>query len=219
MIRSVRWAATSAALLTVQACGGGGPQEAPAPMSGFGVLSGKATLVLPVQYARRVPGGWPGGAAGARQAMRAADAEIGFALEEHGGRALWVMPERQVEVLRRQPSIQGVDPYLLSADYLRREGGDARWFRDPLFGEIRKLAALFDARYAIWPLELIHVDDPKGEGAEGAEGARLAIRGFLLDTRSGAVLWYGLVTGDEQAPATPGALAAVAQRFARLVSP
>jgi hypothetical protein len=204
----------AAALAAALACGGGsGPREAPAPVSGFGMLSGKTTLVLPVQYARRVPGGWPGGAANAKQAMRSADAEIGFALEEYSGRAIWVMPERQIEVLRRQPSIRGVDPYLLSADYLRRQGGDARWFRDPLFGEVRKLAALFDARYAVWPLELIHVEDAEGDGV------RLAIRGFLLDTRSGAVLWYGLVTGGEQAPDTPGALAEVAQNFARVVSP
>ncbi len=206
--------ALAAALVAAAGCGGGGSGEAPAPMTGFGVLSGKTTLVLPVQYVGRVPGGWPGGAATAREAMRAADAEIRFALEEYGGRAIWVMPERQVETLRRQPSIQGVDPYLLSADYLRREGGDARWFRDPLFGEIRKLAALFDARYAVWPLELIHVEDRDGTGV------RLAIRSFLLDTRSGAVLWYGVVaSGDDQAPAMPGALATVAQRFAERVSP
>ena len=75
-----------------------------------------------------------------------------------------------------------MDPYLLSADLLRREGKDAKHFRDPLLREVRMISALFDSRYLLWPLEVIYVKD------KDAETGRLAIRTFLLDVRSGSVL-------------------------------
>ncbi len=208
----VRWCAAGAAglsLILVAACSSG---RDPAPSTGFGVLSGQRVLVLPVQYVRAVPGGWVGGAANAREAARQADAEIAFALGEHGGRAVWVTPEEQVSGLRRRPSID-VDPYVLSADELRREGGALEHVRDPLYGELRTLAALFDSRYAVWPLEILH------EPAEEKAGDRLVLRTVLLDTRAGTVIWYGIVRGGDQPPASSAALAALAQRFAVLASP
>ncbi|UCF20041.1 MAG: hypothetical protein JSU87_01110 [Gemmatimonadota bacterium] len=201
------------ALLSVMALAacGGGPE--PMPVAGFGVLSGKTVLVLPVQYVRPVPGGWLAGAAGAREAARQADLEIAFALAERGGRANWVTPEQQAEAVRQRPSIQ-VNPYLLSADELLAEGRDARRFRDPLYGEVRMLGALFDTRYAVWPLEILYQAGAK------EEPSRLAVRAYLLDLRAGTVLWTGLVPGDTlQPPAQPGALAALAQNFAAQVSP
>jgi hypothetical protein len=201
-----------ATLLTAMlACGGGADEPMPAP--GFGVLSGQRVLVLPVQYVQQVPGGWVGGAANAQDAARSADMEITFALNEVGGRAIWVTPEQQLEELSRRPSVD-VFPYLLSADEARRQGESLRHIRDPLYGEIRMLAALFDARYAVWPMEFFYERD--GE----AGGGHLAIRTFVLDARAGTVVWYGIVRGDgSQPPASPGALAATAQTFALLVSP
>ncbi len=204
---------TIAALVATVACGGGGAQEDPVPVTGFGILSGKTVVVLPVQYVRQVPCGWPGGASSARDAARQADAEITFALSEYDGRATWITAEMQVAALERQPSIQGVNPYLLSADLLRREGKDEKYFRDPLLREVRLLAALFESRYSLWPLELLYLKD------KDADTGRLAIRTFLLDVRTGTVLAYMLVPGDEQPPATAGALAALGQEFAVVVSP
>jgi hypothetical protein len=177
------------------------------------VLSGQTVLVLPVQYVQRVPGGWVGGAANAQDAARSADMEITFALHELGGRATWVTPEQQMEELSRRPSVE-VFPYLLSADEARQQGGSLRHIRDPLYGEIRMLAALFDARYAVWPMEFFYEQDREGGGGH------LAIRTFVVDARAGTVVWYGLVRGDgTQPPASPGALAAAAQTFAVQVSP
>ena len=193
------------------ACKSGSEEPLPAP--GFGMLSGQTVLILPVQYVRSVPGGWVGGAGSARAAARQADVEIGFALAEQGGRAIWVTPDQQTEALRRRPSIE-VNPHMLGADDLRSQGEKARHVRDPLYGEIRKLAALFDTRYAVLPLEIVY--EQAGEGEE----SRLAIRTFLLDARAGTVLWYGHVRGSsDQPPAAPGALALLAQAFAAQVSP
>jgi hypothetical protein len=197
-------------LAAAVACGGGGQEPMPTP--GFGVLSGQTVLVLPVQYVQRMSGGWVGGAANAQDAARSADTEIAFALHEVSGRATWVTPEQQLDELSRRPSID-VFPYLLSADEARQQGGSLRHVRDPLYGEIRMLAALFDARYAVWPMEFFYEQDREG-------GGHLAIRTFVLDARSGVVMWYGVVRGDgTQPPASPGALAAAAQTFARQVSP
>ncbi|UCC83598.1 MAG: hypothetical protein JSW46_01310 [Gemmatimonadota bacterium] len=196
---------------TTVACGGGGDEPVPTP--GFGVLSGQTVLVLPVQYVQRVPGGWLGGAANAQDAARSADTEITFALHEVSGRANWVTPDQQMDELSRRPSVDVV-PYLLSAGEARQQGGRLRHVRDPLYGEIRMLAALFDARYAVFPMEFFYE-----QGREG-EGGHLAIRTFVLDARAGTVIWYGIVRGDgTQPPASPGALAAAAQKFAVQVSP
>ena len=183
------------------------------PPAGFGMLSGQTVLVLPVQYVSRAPAGWIGGASTAQAAARQADSEIAFALREQGGRAHWIMPEEQVEALQRRPSIE-VDPYMLSADEARREGRKLKDVRDPLYGEIRLLAALFDARLALWPMEVYAAP------GEDAGSGRLTIRTFLLDARSGDVLWYGEIASPATDEATtPAAMAAAAQAFAVQVSP
>jgi hypothetical protein len=193
------------------ACSGGGNEPEPAP--GFGMLSGQKVLVLPVQYVRQVPGGWVGRASNGRDAARQADMEVAFALDEQGGRAEWITPDEQVAELRRRPAIE-VDPYALSAGEARQKGGNLRDVKDPLYGEIRLLAALLDTRYALWPLEIFYDEDEKtGSG-------RLAFRTFVLDARKGQVMWYGVIAGEsEDEPASPAALAALAQRFAYVVSP
>ncbi len=207
---TIRLATPAVLVALAAACGGGGRE--PEPALGFGVLSGQAVLVLPVQYVRRLPGGWAGGAENAEAAARQADLEIAFALSERGGRAAWVTPVQQVETLKRRPAIR-VNPYALSAGEARAEGAKLKEIRDPLYGEIRMLAALFDARYAVWPLELLYEENAD------APGGHLAIRIFLLDTRRGDVLWYGVVDGGDLPPASAAALAAAAQAFADRVSP
>lgn len=205
----VRPAALLALGLGCGGCSGGGDEPAPA---GFGKLGGQTVLVLPVQYVVPAAGGYAGGASNPEAAARLADSEIAFALSERAGRATWVLPQQQIEALKRRPWMQ-VNPLALSADEARSEGGKLRDIRDPLYGEIRMIAALFDARMAVWPLEVFYE-----KGNEG-RGGRLAIRTVLLDARAGVVLWQGLVRGDDQPPTSRGALATAAQAFAIQVSP
>jgi hypothetical protein len=199
------------AVLATLACGG--TSDEPQPAAGFSMLSGQTVLVLPVQYVRQVPGGWPGGASKADDAARQSDVEMAFALSEHGGRATWITSEQLVATLNRRPSIT-VDPYALSAGEAREKGAKLRDVRDPLYGEIRVLAALFDSRYTLLPLEIVYLE------ADEERSAGLGLRTFLLDARRGDVLWYGIVPEDSgQPPASAGALATLAQRFAAFVSP
>ncbi len=200
------------ALTALVACGGGGAAQEPQPAGGFAALRGRTVLLLPLQYVARVPGGWVGGAASSTEAARQADKEIAFALEEQGGRVRWITADELVAAVKRRPWIQ-VDPRALSADEIRRKGGDLRDVKDPLYGELRVLGALFDARYAVWPLEIVYQAGDSGPG-------RLLLRAFLLDLRRGNVLWYGTVAEESGgAPSAPGSLASLAQRFAVLVSP
>ncbi len=193
-------------------CGGGASEE-PVPVTGFGVFSGQTVLVLPVQYVRQVPGGWVGRSRNARDAARNADTEITFALTEQGGRAEWITPNIQELTLARRPGIE-VDPYSLSAGEARQKGGSLKDVEEPLHGEIRKLTALFDCRYVLWPMEVYYQTE------KDTDAGQLAIRTFVIDSRTGSVLWYGVIPGDsEEPPASPAAPATLAQRFAVYVSP
>lgn len=206
-----RGSALALVLAVSPACAGGSSE--PVPAGGFDLLGGQTVLVLPVQYVRQVPGGWLGGSSNESAAARQADRELGFALGERGGRAKWILPEEQVGMLRRRPSIE-VDPYALSTGEARRKGANLKDVEDPLRSEIRMLSALFDCRYAVLPLEILYVvNEETGKG-------RLGVRTFLVDTRRGEVLWYGVVPGrDNPEPASAGALAALAQVWADFITP
>jgi hypothetical protein len=194
------------------ACGGGGPAET-VPAGGLGMLRGETVLVLPVQYVQRVPGGWIGGASNEAEAARQADTELAFALNERGGRAVWVLPEQQLRTLQRRPSVD-IDPEALSADEARSEGVDLVDVKDPLRSEIRMLAALFDCRYAILPLEIGYEVDEK------SQTGYLGILTMLIDTRRAQVLWSGVIAeSGDQPPASAGAMATLAQRWADVISP
>ena len=188
---------------------GGGPRP-PAP--GFGMLAGRTVLVLPVQGVRPSAGGWVGGARNGREAAREADAEIAFALRERGGRATWIVAEEQRDMLRRRPGIE-VDPYALATDAMVEEGSKIKRIRDPLYGEVRAIAALFDTRYAVWPMEVLY------QPAEGEGAGRVGIRTLFLDARTGDVLWQGMVYGTPEIVSSAAALASAAQAFADQVSP
>ena len=132
-------------------------------------------------------------------AARLADTEIGFALGEESSRAEWILPPAQVEAVERRPML-AVNPYALSADEARRGGGKFKWIRDPLYGEIRVLVAVFDARYIVWPIEVFYDKD------EETNSGRVVIRTVFLDGRSGDVLWQGNIFGQDEPLTSPGAL-------------
>jgi len=206
------WLIPSVCIALAVGCGGGSSEE-PVPVTGFGMLSGQTVLVLPVQFVQQVPGGWIGQSRNARDAAKVADTEFAFALNEQGGRANWITPDMQEQAVARYPGIE-VDPYSLSAGEARQKGGSLKDVRDPLYGEIRTLAALFDSRYVLWPMEIYYQTEKE------TNTGQLAIRTFVLDARRGDVMWYGVIPGDSEEPAaSPAALAALAQLFAVYVSP
>jgi hypothetical protein len=185
------------------------------PVPGFGILSGQRVLVLPVHYVQPVEGGWVGGASSADEALHRANAEIAFALGERSTKTEWVVAGQIAAAVERQPAV-GVNIYGLSADPARRATlGRADRVRDPLYGEIRRVAALFDARYAVFPVELWYEPAPAGYGGDG----HAALWTVLLDTRTGFVLWSGMVRGAAGPARSDLSVVRVAEALARQITP
>lgn len=202
-----------AALVGLAACGGGSG-DGPMPVPGFGMLGGQRVLLLPVHYVQPAAGGWVGGASSADDALRHVNAEIAFALGERKGTTQWILPAEIARGVARQPAM-GVHVYALSADPIRRAAlGRADRVRDPLYGEVRRLAALFDARYAVFPVELGY-EPPPESGGEGRAG----LWTVLLDVRTGFVLWSGTVRGEPGPAASEVTVARAAQALARQLVP
>ena len=197
------------------ACGGGSGRDDPMPVPGFGILGGQRVLVLPVHYVQPVDGGWVGGAASADRALRQANAEIAFALGERQSTTQWIVAEQIAAAVERQPAM-AVHIYGLSADPVRRSAlGRADRVKDPLYGEIRRLAALMDARYVVFPVELWYEPAAPGYGGEG----HAALWTLLLDARTGFVLWSGMVRGSAGPASSQVTLARAAEALARQVTP
>lgn len=199
----------------VWAACGRGAGDGPMPVPGFGILGGQRVLLLPVHYVQPVAGGWLGAAGSAEESLRQANAEIAFAVGERRGTTQWIFPEEIARVLGRQPALQ-VHVYALSADPIRRENaGRLEWVKDPLYGEVRAIAALFDARYAVFPVELGYEEPRSREETEG-HGALWTV---LFDARTGIVLWSGTVRGEAGPAASGATVARVAQALARQLVP
>lgn len=153
-------------------------------------------MVLPVQAARGISGD-------------ALDAEIAFWLTDRAPRVEWTFPPALERVLERSPGlgirIHGLPVAVFRSVEVRRIG-------DPLFGDLRRLGALADARFALIPVEASYEPTPAGAG-------RIEVAATLLDTRTGHVLWYGVVAGASGAAGSPAVTASAARALARTLFP
>lgn len=78
---------------------------------------------------------------------------------------------------------------------------------DPLYGDLRLLAAVLDARIAVLPVAAEYI------GA-AQESARVQIATAVIDVMDGTVLWFGVLQSEDGLSAE-AALASAAQAFAR----
>jgi hypothetical protein len=81
---------------------------------------------------------------------------------------------------------------------------------DPLYGELRRVGALLDARLAILPLGAVWITEQTGVG-------RVHISVVLIDTFGGDVLWQGVVAGAPGARGDAATIASTAQALAQLI--
>jgi hypothetical protein len=149
-------------------------------------LTSAAVLVLPVH-----PGAVPGPAVTAPADLRTdgvseLDAEIAYWLRERAGNVRWVMPEAIERMLARTPGLN-IKPRALDVTSFRR----ARVERigDPLFGDLKRLAAVLDARFALVPVAA-EVKAPDN---------RMQAAFVLIDTTFGDVVWFGVLDGENAA--------------------
>lgn len=227
MRRSVRLGAAAAAalpILILPASAAGQPKDA-VPRFPAGV----PVVVLPVQAALPTPGGaWPAGLPAEEEVLAALDAELTFALGERREAARWAAPEQVVRRAGRNPLL-GVDPRRVAYQGLLEPIKGQLY--EPLHGQLRALAALFDARFVVLPMAVGEGVAPPPDGTVGACGetgsgepaedgepcprrrhATLLLA--VVDVRRSQVLWHGEIVGDPAPAGSPGVLASLAQRVA-----
>lgn len=167
-------------------------------------LTGASVMVLPAQAApgtNTLPDAEP---------VAGLDREVAFWLAESAPRVAWVFPPALERALERSPSL-GIRLNALAVASFHR--AEVEIIGDPLFGDLRALGALVDARYALVPVTAAFVPAAGGDGR-----GRVEMNVALIDTRGGRVLWYGAVAGDTAQAGSPTVAATAAQALARAVA-
>ena len=119
-----------------------------------------------------------------------ANAALDTALRRDAREVVWQGLEEQRRVVRRNPTL-GLDPDRLATAYLIAPAMEQ--VPDPLFAQIRTLAAISGARYAVIPA------GARLTGASGAYRAEYVLA--VADARTGTVLWRGRAAGRLSATA------------------
>lgn len=201
----LRAALTLATALALAACG---PKAAP-PAVGESplppALIGSSVFVLPV-HAGPVPSPNATSVEFRVDGIDALDTEIAYWLPESAPRVHWILPADVDRALERSPGLD-IDIRNLAVQSFRRM--QVRRIGDPLFGDLRRLGAVLDARLALIPVAA------EFRPTTGNNG-RIEIAAALIDTERGTVLWFGAVSGDEGPTGDPVIATSAAQAFARL---
>ena len=162
-------------------------------------LAGLDVMVVPAQPGA---GGVPAGFDEALSAM----------LETHSTTVSWILPDELERSIARAPWLN-IRPRALSVSILRSE--EAERIGDPLYGDLRRLGALVNARYVVVPYQVGYAPAPDSIGGHG----RVEVAGAIIDTVGGRILWRGLVAGERGAAGDEVVLATAVQAFARMISP
>ena len=130
-------------------------------------------MVLPVQQNRGVRGD--------------PDAEFAFGLQERDVDVMWIWPAEIEEILSRSPAVQATTRGLPVSQFLTAE---VRRVGDPLYGELRRLAALVDANAVLIPVQASLEAEPE------AGPDHPVLDGAGIEARTGRVLWFSVLDGD-----------------------
>ena len=139
------------------------------------------------------------------------DDEFAFAIRDHGLKVQWAFPPDLARSARRNPGYTA-DPYELTLAPLAPVERDAdKLIAEPLAGQLRTFTGLFNARYALVPVELALVPD--------GPGGRAALHVVIVDTRAARIMWKGDISSDGVRNFSPAIAAGVAGRLADLFTP
>ncbi|MEN8144556.1 MAG: hypothetical protein ABFS14_06335 [Gemmatimonadota bacterium] len=182
--------------------------------------AGTPVAVLPLQSAAPLASGaWPGGNSSLEETLRAFDSELGFAMAEHRGSAAWASPDAVVRRVGRNPTVR-VTPRRLAYQGLRAPIKGQIY--EPLHGELRAVAALFETRYVVLPLAVSAPRYSPEEGEPSAASAghvRPTLLVALIDIRRSHVMWHGEIKSVPAEPGSPALLAQLAQRVVNVLAP
>lgn len=196
LVRSAR----CAVVLAMVACGGkktaNPPTPAPtAPLPTAG-LAGQKVSVLPLTLAAAEDTlHWEALIADRRPTLDKCDSIIGSLLTGRSPEVTWVGPAELRRAARRAAGI-AAEPDQMGTSFLRAD--DLIDVPDPLRYQLRTLAGLSGARFALVPAGLVYRHAPGSP--PGVATAELSI--VLIDTRVGRVQWRTTARGEGLDPWT-----------------
>lgn len=186
-------------ILATAACGKEPPPSPDQPQPAVPNLSGLDVMVLPAQPGA---GGVPVGF----------DEALAALLEMDAPSVHWILPAELDRVVARTPWLD-IRPRALSVSILRAP--EAERIGDPLYGDLRRLGGLVDARYAVIIHQAQYMTAPDSLGGYG----RVEVSAAIIDTIGGNILWRGMVAGERGPPGDEVALATAVQALVRMIGP
>lgn len=139
--------------------------------------------------------------------LRELDAELAFWLPDRAPRITWIAASAVERAADRAPVLNVRPRDLAIRDFLRAR---LESIGDPLYGDLRGLSMLVDARIALLPIGAVWIPEQDGRG-------RIHLALALIDTFGGRVVWQGVVAGEPTATYDAAAFAALAQAAAEMV--
>jgi hypothetical protein len=156
-------------------------------------LRGRRVILLPVQQNLGVRGDL--------------DAEIRFTFTDQGREVDWIFEEAVQRMLDRTPTMdtrtRGLPVSLFSAAEVERVG-------DPLYGQLRRMAALVEADAILIPIE---ASFEPNEAVVDSE-PRVRFTAAIIEPRTGRVVWFGVEEGGDYPQSDPRALASAVESLA-----
>lgn len=206
----MRIAAALTVLLLAACASSPAPPAADAVQQPFPDIGGQRVMLLPLQQV--VPAISPPASADTtrralalpRGTLRAIEGELSYWLPEHAHRVRWVLPEAIERSVGGSAALQISVRDLPVRDFQRSR---LESIGDPLYGDLRRVAVLMDARLALLPIGAVWIP-------ESAGGGRVHIAAALIDTMGGRVLWYGVAAGGAGELDDPAIAASAARAFA-----
>jgi hypothetical protein len=181
--------------------------QAPSP-GALAALASQPLVFLPSQVLRLGVADWSAKVGDQRAYLANLDDEIAFAIRERGLRAKWAFPPDLARVAKRNPTYVN-DPYAIAIEGLAPVERDAeKLVGEPLAGQLRALAAKFNARYAVVPVGV-------RIAPEGA-GGRATLHLVVVDVRMARLTWKGDIAADPLPSFSPAVAAGLAGRVADL---
>ena len=191
-VKTAKRAAPFCMALVLVACGGRAPAPAPGTSQGTPPdIRGLRVLVLPVQQVTGVVGDL--------------DAEIAFGLRDRTRDVTWVLAPEIEDILARSPAVNTRTRGLPVGQFL---GAEVRRVGDPLFGLLRRMAALVDADAVLLPVRAVAV-------VEAGADPKITLAVTLIEARTGRVRWFGVVEGEAFPAGDPRGLATSVNALAR----
>ncbi|MCC6317788.1 MAG: hypothetical protein IT361_08865 [Gemmatimonadaceae bacterium] len=175
-------------------------------------FAAERVMVLPAQSVSGVdPLGWRARAGDEQVLLRRVDSTLAAQLGERG-LTQWAFTAALVRAARRNPTYV-TDPYQVRALGAIRAAMRSReqMVLEPVSSQLRALAGVSDARWALVPLEVAFVGDDAG--------GHVALSMAIVDVRGTQVRWSGSVAGARASDYSFAAVESAIHRAADLVVP